>query len=97
MSQRSLRSVPSRCGIVDRLLRWASDHPCPEARRRRLLWHLRFLIVCMCVGWTALVALRSSHFSAIAFSGGLCTLCVMLHALDYPDVVNYSDVVVHKS
>jgi hypothetical protein len=51
----------------------------------------------MCVGWTALVALRSSHFSAIAFSGGLCTLCVMLHALDYPDVVNYSDVVVHKS
>jgi hypothetical protein len=91
----SMRAIRANApfSLIDRILQRLIDHPCAAARRRRLLWFLRFFVVCMCVGWTILVAHAPHDFSAVAFSGGLCILCVLMHGLDYPDVVNYSDVV----
>ncbi len=60
--------------------------------RRRLLWVLRVLLILCVLGWTVLVGELPHSFSPLSFTGGLLVLLLLVHVLDYYDVVSYSDV-----
>ena len=83
-------AVCSELKQSSRLQRVAARLQVDQALRRRILWLLRAVVCGMVIGWTAIVD-SSSAVSPLGFTGGLCVLCVMLHGLDYPDIVNYSD------
>ncbi len=59
--------------------------------RRRVLWLSRLLVCGMIIAWTAIADAKHGVISPLAFVGGLAFLSGLLHALDYPDIVNYSD------
>ncbi len=57
--------------------------------RRRLLWLGRVVVLVGFGLWTGLVAAHPGGFSPCSFTGGLAGLSLVLHLLDYPDVVNF--------
>ena len=59
--------------------------------RRRVLWACRLVVCALTIAWAVVVDRNRDTISALAFTGGLCFLCCTMHALDYPDIVNYSD------
>ncbi len=71
-------------------------HPSQEARRRRFIWMLRFLLIVLSLVWMAISLARPSEFSVLGYTAGFALIGLFMHGLDYPDVVNYSDVVHHK-
>jgi hypothetical protein len=55
--------------------------------RRRLIWLARAVLTLSILGWTALVDQHRDYFSACSFTGGIALIFVLVHALDFPDIV----------
>lgn len=57
-------------------------------RRRRLMWAVRFGLLCLIPAWGSLVLVYAHSFSSLSYVGGLAIIVLLANVSDYVEIAN---------
>ncbi len=57
-------------------------------RRRRLMWAVRFGLLCVIPAWSSVVLVYSHNFSSLSYVGGLAIIVLLANVSDYVEIVH---------